>query len=128
MKVLLLEDDVAVSKAIATVLGRNGHDVRPAGTAAAATTLLNDDAFDLAIIDIGLPDRSGIEVLEEIRRRDSSQPVIVISGGGHEMPLEVTASLAEARGADTILVKPFDPDELMAAVQSSLAIATTSAD
>jgi len=128
MKVLLLEDDVAVSKAIATVLGRNGHDVKSAGTAEAAATLLGDGDFDLAIIDIGLPDRSGIEVLQEIKQRDESQPVIVISGGGQEMPLEVTASLAEARGADTILVKPFDPDELMAAVQSSLAIATTSAD
>lgn len=128
MKVLLLEDDAAVSQAISTVLTRNGHSVEAVGTAGEASALLSEDDYDLAIVDIGLPDRSGIEILQEIKQHDAARPVVVISGGGQTLPLEVTASLAEARGADTVLVKPFDPDELMTAIQSSLAIAITSAD
>jgi len=78
-KVVLVEDAEALRRVIALNLARQGHRVREAGTAAEAIAEVLDDRPDLLLLDINLPDRSGWDVLRELRTLGIEVPTIVIS-------------------------------------------------
>jgi DNA-binding response OmpR family regulator len=109
---LLVEDDDRVAAAQHDVLRRHGFDVVRAGTARAALDLL-DDAVDVVLLDLGLPDRDGLEVCAQIRRT-------------RDVPILVTTARGDLRsrvhglnlGADDYLVKPYDVRELIARIHA----------
>jgi len=114
MRILLLEDDRETTAAIEKGLGREGHCVTTSATVAAAIRFAQEQTFDLAVLDIMLPDGSGYDVLERIRREPHATQVLMLTARG---------SIADRvdgldRGADDFLVKPFSFAELAARVRA----------
>jgi DNA-binding response OmpR family regulator len=114
MRILLVEDDPALSLGVARALEREGWgvDVLGDGEQAAAHGLI--DQFDLAILDLGLPRRDGMEVLRSWRARGAKLPVLLLTARD-ELSDRVQGLNA---GADDYLVKPFDLPELVARLRA----------
>lgn len=114
---LLVEDDPAIARAVAYSLEREGFDVQHVGLVREALRRLDDEPerFAAAILDIGLPDGSGLDLCRELRRR-GRLPLILLSARGEEMDRVLGLEL----GADDYLTKPFSPRELCARVRALL--------
>lgn len=114
MRILLAEDDAMLADAISRALTQSAHVVDVAPDGAQADSALASDAFDLAILDIGLPVFDGLEVLRRLRARRSRLPVLMLSvRDGVE---DRVAGLDG--GADDYLTKPFHLFELEARVRA----------
>ena len=114
-RLLLVEDDEDARHQLATYLGRRGYRLDQAGTAADAWRLWEAHRADLILLDLGLPDSDGVQVIRRVRR-EAATPIIVLSGRGEER--DKIAGL-EA-GADDYLTKPFATDELNARIRAVL--------
>ncbi|HEX5052530.1 MAG TPA: sigma-54 dependent transcriptional regulator [Planctomycetota bacterium] len=114
--ILIIEDEAALASALAILVRRMGHTAVTVPSAALGLVKLGEKRPDLVVLDIGLPDRSGIDVLAGIRRSDPDLPVLVVTAHGN---LE-NAVEAKKRGASAYLVKPLDLRELEATIQSLL--------
>lgn len=114
--VLLVEDQLLVRRALKGTLKDEGYQVTEAIDGEPALDLLASRSFDLVIADIWLPKVDGIEVLKYCKEHYHDMPVIIISGGGSNLPLETRANVAEANGADAVLYKPFDDVHLLDAM------------
>ena len=114
-RVLVVDDDPTIRRTLRINLRARGYDVEEVGTGADALSTVEDAPPDLVVLDLGLPDLEGVEVLRRIRLR-SSVPVVVLSAR-HQSDDKVEA-LDE--GADDYVTKPFGMDELMARVRSAL--------
>lgn len=114
MRVLLLEDDRETARALRAGLELEGHDVRVAPTAREALSLVDSQVFDVAVLDVLLPDGSGYEVLERLRARQRATQVLMLTALG-----SVDDRVAGLdRGADDYLVKPFSFAELAARLRA----------
>jgi DNA-binding NarL/FixJ family response regulator len=112
MRVLIAEDHALVRQGMAALLSMDVGEVVEACDGEEALSLLKDGAFDLALIDIGLPRRTGLDVLREARRREWPLKVIILTGDtDHYSPADVYAA-----GADGFLYKTADADHFMAIV------------
>lgn len=107
MRVLLVEDDDGVADALVEALGAHGHAPKRVSRGADALTAHRD--FDLLLLDLGLPDEDGLEVLRKIRRM-ADVPVLVLTARGDERSIVRGLRL----GADDYLVKPVRLAELLA--------------
>jgi DNA-binding NtrC family response regulator len=116
-QILLVEDQPLVRKAVRGALEDAGFGVTEAADGEEGLTAARQSAYDLAIVDIWMPKVDGIAFLKEVRGIHPDMPVIIISGGGPSAPLEVKAHLAQAHGAQAVLFKPFEDDELLAVVE-----------
>lgn len=114
-KVLIVEDEQSISNFISMILQASGFDTIVVRTGEEALTMVSSHCPDLIILDLGLPDMDGMEVLKTIRTW-SAAPVIVVSARGQE------AEKVEAldAGAGDYIVKPFGTDELMARIRATL--------
>jgi DNA-binding response OmpR family regulator len=110
MRVLLVEDDARVAAALEMALARRGFQTLRAGT---ATEALAAPAVDLVLLDLGLPDRDGIQVCRELRRRGS---VAIIAVTARNDERDRVAGLRS--GADDYIVKPFGLAELEARIDA----------
>ncbi|AWB06885.1 DNA-binding response regulator (plasmid) [Azospirillum humicireducens] len=110
MRILLIEDDPLIGDAIRARLTRNGMTVDWLEDAAGLDGITTLDGFDLLILDLGLPDRDGLDILRE-RRADGQKVPILILSARYELDSRVRGL---DLGADDYLVKPFEMDELMA--------------
>jgi two-component system, OmpR family, response regulator len=116
MRVLLVEDDRMIAEAVRTALQQDGDAVDWIRDGASAATALASSSFDIVLLDLGLPERSGLEVLRQARSRGILTPVIIITARD-----DVQSRVAGLdSGADDYLVKPFDLDELAARMRSVL--------
>jgi len=114
-RLLLIEDDHAVRGVLTKMLEGGGHEVTGAADGAAAFALIEASTFDLAIVDILLPDVDGIQLLRELRLRKLPLKVIAISGGGLGDAGEYL-EMAALLGAAETLQKPISADDLLGAV------------
>ncbi len=80
--ILIIDDNPEIRESLQTLLEIEGYQSDSADTADSGLALLANSVYDLVLLDIGLPDRSGLEVLEEIRDRDPHLPVIMITAQG----------------------------------------------
>lgn len=119
-KILVVEDVDAVRRAIVAVLITLGkHEVLSAADATTGLTLLDSYPVDLVVTDIWMPGWDGIAFLRKVKEGKPDLPVIVITGGGPAFPpIELSLSVVEAHGADAVLIKPFEDDDLLATVKS----------
>jgi two-component system KDP operon response regulator KdpE len=115
MRVLVIEDDEAIAGGLSATLRSAGYAADVCGTLSAARAALQVEAFDLVLLDLGLPDGDGQALLTQLRVRHEV-PVIVISAGAAE---ERKIRLLDA-GADDYLVKPFGIGELLARMRVAL--------
>jgi two-component system catabolic regulation response regulator CreB len=113
--ILIVEDEPAIADAIQYALETEGCDTLVVFSGAPAPALLGEQRIDLIILDVGLPDISGFELLKLIRR-DSTVPVIFLTARASELDRVVGLEL----GGDDYVVKPFSPRELAARVKAVL--------
>jgi two-component system response regulator QseB len=114
MNIFLVEDDLAFGRALQAVLQDEGHRVVWVRLATAALQFIAADSYDAVLLDLGLPDGNGFDVLRELRARGNTLPILVISArdsledrlGGLDL------------GADDYLIKPFDIAELLARLRA----------
>jgi two-component system, OmpR family, KDP operon response regulator KdpE len=113
--ILLVEDDPALRRALRTSLRSRDFEVLEAATGESAITLAADRRPDVVILDLGLPDLDGLDVLRQLRAF-SDVPVIVLTARDEQS--EKVRSLDA--GADDYVTKPFDPEELLARIRAAL--------
>lgn len=118
MRILFAEDMASTRAAIQAVMESAGHEVVGAKDGAEAMRHLEQGDFDAAVLDIWMPLQSGLDVLQQVRSRGDSLPIILISGGGPGASLEQAATLGDLYGADAILFKPIADAELLDTLQN----------
>lgn len=112
-RVLVVDDDEDLCFALGTLLRRHGYEVEVAGTGADALAAVRARSFDVALLDLGLPDRPGLEVLAEVLRLDGALPVVVLTGRD-----EAASAVGALRaGAFQYLTKPTASDEIVLSVE-----------
>jgi two-component system copper resistance phosphate regulon response regulator CusR len=116
MKILVVEDERKVAGFVAQALAEQAYTTRVAGTCAAARDALAESPWDAVILDLGLPDGDGLDLLAEWRAAGFDEPVLILSA--RDAVADRIAGLN--RGADDYLPKPFSVDELVARVRSLL--------
>ncbi len=116
LRILITEDDAALGEALKFSLVQAGYAVDCVRSGEHADHALRQAVFDLLILDLGLPQLDGYDVLRRLRRHDANIPVLILSG--RESPDAKVRGLD--LGADDYLVKPFSLDELQARVRALL--------
>ncbi len=114
-KILVVDDEPQIRRMLKTSLTPQKFEIVEASTAAAALKRFDGEEFDLIILDLGLPDRSGIEVIEEVRK-SSTVPIIVLSVRNDEAGKVKALEL----GADDYITKPFGMAELVTRIRVAL--------
>jgi len=114
-RILIIEDEATISNFIATILNANGYDAMTARTGSEAITTITSHCPDLILLDLGLPDMDGADILKFVREW-SNCPIIVVSARNHERD-KVDALDG---GADDYIVKPFGTSELLARIRTAI--------
>src|SRR3954462_10275245 len=114
MRILVAEDDAVLAEGVMQTLRQSGYAVDRVQNGAEADSALAANQFDLLILDLGLPKRSGLDVLRRLRATDSRVPVLLLTAL-HGVSDRVRGLDA---GAADYLAKPFDPAELEARVRA----------
>jgi DNA-binding NtrC family response regulator len=114
--VLIIEDEAALASALSILMQRLGHTATTAASATLGLQRLAAQRPDLVVLDIGLPDKSGLKALDEIRAHDPTIPVLMVTAHGNLQ----NAVQARKGGASAYLVKPLDLGELERTVRSLL--------
>ena len=115
-RIFLLEDDEALGRGITMALEGPERAVFRAGTLAEAEEILARGRFSLLILDVNLPDGSGLELLKQLRQRGDSVPVILLTA--NDLEVDIVAGLE--LGADDYITKPFSLAVLRARVNTQL--------
>jgi two-component system, OmpR family, response regulator QseB len=114
MRLLLVEDDSMLGEGVRRGLRQQGHAVDWVRDGEAAELAVAGEPYDVVLLDLGLPRKSGVEVLRELRRRGQRVPVLILTA--QDAVGDRVAGLDA--GADDYLVKPFDLDELAARIRA----------
>lgn len=114
-KILVIEDEKSIARFISTILTANGYEAMRAASGAEAMSMISSHCPDLVILDLGLPDMDGLDILRQLRSW-STLPVVVVSARSHEQDKVSALDL----GADDYLTKPFGTDELLARVRTAI--------
>ncbi|MCC0706864.1 MULTISPECIES: response regulator transcription factor [unclassified Clostridioides] len=114
-RIFLVEDDKAIAKNLMLLLHSEGFEVTHAPTRGEAIAILSSNKFDLALIDISLPDGNGFTVCTEIKEMQDV-PVIFLTASGDEASVVTGLNI----GADDYITKPFRPRELIARIGTAL--------
>jgi len=115
-RILLVEDDSALSRGIVALLKAAGHAADSAKDGETALFLIESEPYGLVILDIGLPDISGFEVLKRVRARGCKTPILILTARDQVADRVSGLDL----GADDYLLKPFNASELGARVRALL--------
>jgi two-component system response regulator QseB len=116
MRVLVVEDDRMIAQGLHTALKQDGYAVDGVSDGPSAAAALRSSRFDVVLLDLGLPERDGLEVLRELRARGDATPVIIVTARD-DVRNRIQGLDA---GADDYIVKPFDLDEVAARMRSVL--------
>ena len=111
-RILVIEDDIQIRKLMMTSLKSNGYSVECVSDGNAGIIALTSAKADIVLLDLGLPDMDGVELIRKVREW-SQIPIIVVSARGEDT--DKIAALDS--GADDYLTKPFSVDELMARIR-----------
>jgi DNA-binding response OmpR family regulator len=116
VRILTVEDDTAIRRGIVDALSFAGYEVIEAANGNDGCTAATTRAYDLLLLDMVLPGKTGLEILREVRNARPTLPVIILSAQGEER--DRVSGLKQ--GADDYVVKPFSVDELLARVEAVL--------
>ena len=115
LKVLVVDDEPPIRKLLRMGLSTQGYDILEAPNGKTSLELLAQNP-DLVILDLGLPDMQGLELLRMMRARNEAVPIVVLSSRGDEVGKVQALDL----GADDYITKPFGMDELLARMRAAL--------
>lgn len=119
--ILIVEDDADISRMLCELLTRNGYAPIAAYSGSEAILRLEHERFDLILLDLMLPGKTGLQVLEAFRARSSAPVIVLTAVSDKESVIRLLRS-----GSDDYVVKPFDNDELLARIEVQLRKQTTS--
>lgn len=119
-RILLIEDDEAIRMLLRENLTRAGHEVTTASNGREGLEMHRPGAFDLVVTDLVMPEKEGIEVLQDLKVKDPKLKALAMSGGGQFGAAETYLRLASLLGAGKVLAKPFTRDQFLAAVDETL--------
>ena len=122
-KILLVEDDKNIRYMVRTILESNMYQVIEAETCKDALSMISSHVPDLIVLDLGLPDRDGVTVLEKVRQ-EASTPIIVLSARTSERDKVEALD----KGANDYITKPFGSAEFLARVRTALRFGRHSAE
>lgn len=116
MRLLLVEDDPMIGRNIQVGLKQDGYSVDWVQDGVSAESALADQVYELLLLDLGLPRKSGLEVIKTLRQQKNTIPILVLTAR------DAVSDRVEGldTGADDYLVKPFDLDELSARIRALL--------
>ena len=114
-KILIVEDEKSISGFIRAILTSNGFDVIVARSWSEALSMISSHCPDLVVLDLGLPDIDGMEIIETVRQW-TQLPIVVVSARSYEQD----KVLALERGADDYITKPFGAAELLARIRVAI--------
>ena len=114
-RILIVDDEPQLLRALVLNLTSRGFDVTTANTAAAAIDRTASLPPDLVVLDLGLPDRDGLTVIRELRRREPALPIVVLSARSGSRDKVTALDL----GAVDYMTKPFDMNELIARLRAA---------
>ena len=115
LRILVIDDEPPIRKLLRMGLGAQGYEVLDAPNGKTALELLASKP-DLVILDLGLPDIQGLDLLRTLRQRQDGLPIVVLSSRGDEAGKVAALDL----GADDYVTKPFGMDELLARIRAAL--------
>ncbi|MBV9824695.1 MAG: response regulator transcription factor [Alphaproteobacteria bacterium] len=116
LRVLVIEDDPAIRRFLRTSLTAQGYLVTDAEDGTAGLGQLRRSAVDILVLDLGLPDINGLDIIERVRGQGSAIPIVVLSSRSDEAGKVKALDL----GADDYITKPFGIDELLARLRAAL--------
>ncbi|AVT77104.1 DNA-binding response regulator [Rhodopseudomonas palustris] len=116
IKVLVIDDEPPIRKLLRMGLGSQGYEVIEASNGKLALQAMANTPPDLVVLDLGLPDLPGHELLRQIRSQSEAVPIVVLSSRGDEAGKVEALDL----GADDYVTKPFGMDELLARLRAAL--------
>ena len=116
MRILILEDNVRLASGLKRLLTKEGYAVDMLHDGADGISVLDYQAYDLLLLDLGLPGMDGIDILKEVRKNNANLPVIIISAR-HKLDQRI---LGFETGADDYISKPFDLEEVVVRVRALL--------
>lgn len=116
-RILVVDDEVDIRESLETLLDMEGYSVDLAQNAAEGLRKMESSHYDLVLLDLMMPDRSGMDVLKEVRERDTETPIIMITAYGS---VEVAVSALKA-GANNYFPKPWDNEKLLIEVGQMVA-------
>lgn len=116
MRLLLVEDDKMIGEGLEKALRQSGFSVNWVQDGRTADNALQDEAYELVVLDLGLPKKSGLDVLRNLRGRHNNTPVLILTARDAVSDKVKGLDL----GADDYMLKPFDLEELEARIRSLL--------
>lgn len=119
VRILVVEEEPSLVSYLLPLLSREGFEVSSTPSGTVALALVADDPPDLVLLDVGLPDLSGLDVCRELRRRPGYVPVVMLTG--LDSPADELAGFAVR--ADDYVTKPVQPDLLLARIRAVLRLA-----
>ena len=114
-KILVVEDERSISNFLRTVLVSNGYDVIVAGSGTEAYSMITSHCPDLIVLDLGLPDVDGLQIIRSVREW-TLLPIVVVSARTHERDKVEALDM----GADDYITKPFGAGELLARIRTAI--------
>jgi DNA-binding NtrC family response regulator len=115
-RILIIDDEESIRESLDVLLTMEGFSVETAPDAASGLEILGRKTYDLILLDLMLPDRSGLEVLAEVRQHDSSTPIVMLTAYG----TVESAVKAIQLGADDFFTKPWNNDKLVLGIDQTV--------
>jgi CheY-like chemotaxis protein len=119
-RVLVIDDDPLFREIAREVLVQGGHDVSQAANGVEAAKIAPEDAPELAVVDMLMPERDGIETIRDLRSRWPGVKLLAVSAGSRGLAPNLLLRAAKAMGADAALEKPLDHDALLELIAALL--------
>lgn len=117
-KILVIDDEADICEMTKLLLERAGHDVTCTTDSRAAARILKEQAFEVVITDMLMPDKDGLEVMADLRRHHPEVRIIASSGGGR-VSSDSYLHIARKSGAHALLSKPFTLKELLSCIEEA---------
>lgn len=118
ISILVVDDSGTMRSTVSLALATAGYRVSAAGDGLEALRMLSQQEYDLVLTDVLMPEMDGFLLMREIRRHHPHLPIVVMSGGGTFLTEDYCLRTARLFGASAVLPKPFEPQQLLAVVES----------
>jgi DNA-binding NtrC family response regulator len=115
--ILVIDDEPALREILSQVLTTAGHRVVGAGNGKEASKALTTSAFDVVVTDVIMPEKDGMQVISELRKKFPEVRIIAMSGGGH-VSRDQYLKIAKGLGAHAVLEKPFTNQKLLDTIEA----------
>ncbi len=120
LSILVADDEESMRAVLRQLLTKAGHDVVTVGNAREAGEPLRQRTFDLVITDVLMPEGDGVDLIAEVKKQQPRARIVAISGGGRYLESGDYLKLATGLGAHSALNKPFNGEQLQAAMAKAL--------